>query len=148
MPLRVVLSLPDCLSLYSSGFTGQSDWERGGRTLSVDSSLGLVDFPSVKSGVMPSDCVLSVSSSDVGGPWMEALVVLAAWCWWLLFKVFFPRSKNKLGVLGMAPEAMADSICSSVVIAQDPSLLFAAHHGGENGMGLLVLVLLHADLRL
>jgi hypothetical protein len=56
---------PLCLS--SGGFDDQGDWERGGWSLLVDSSLGLVVFPSVESGVMPSDCELLASLSDVGG---------------------------------------------------------------------------------
>jgi hypothetical protein len=90
------------------------------------------------------------SSSGVEGQWMEALVVLVAWCWWLLLKISSSQTKNKLEVTGLAldpdMEAMAGSVCSSVAVAQDLRLVFVALHGDENGIGLLILVLLLADL--
>jgi hypothetical protein len=49
--------------------------------------------------------------------------------------------------LGPDVEAMAGSICGFVVVVRDMGLLLAAHHGGKNGMGLMVLVLLIADMR-
>jgi hypothetical protein len=90
------------------------------------------------------------SSSGVEGQWMEALVVLVAWCWWLLLKISSSQTKNKLEVTGLAldpdMEAMAGSVCSSVAVAQDLRLVFVALHGDENGIGLLILVLLLADM--
>jgi hypothetical protein len=140
--LRVIFSPPALLSLFSGGLAGRSDWERRGRIPLVYSSLGVVVVPLMEFGAMLVDGELSAFPSCVGWPLLGALLVAKPWCLWLLLKFLLPQSKNKLDVKTMALDlgfaVMVGAICRSAAASQDWRLLFVAHHGGENGLELMV----------
>lgn len=85
---------------------------------------------------MPTDGELPALPSGDGWPVMEVLVVLPAWCWWLLLKISSSLSRNKLEdvvrALDLGSGVMATAMCRSRA-AEGSCLLLGARRGGENG---------------
>jgi hypothetical protein len=101
-------------------------------------------------GDMPADGELLALPSGAGCPVMEFLMVLAAWCWWLLLKIFLSLSKNKLDdavrALDLGFVAMAATMCRSKAADHGWCLLLGARRGGKNSLKPQISICLLLDL--